>query len=62
MLEIQTFPIDQVKANPRNARTHSKKQIRQIAKSIQVFGFVNGQTVEQVRQTDQWSVISGRSL
>lgn len=27
--------------NPRNARTHSKKQIRQIAKSIEQFGFTS---------------------
>ena len=27
--------------NPRNARTHSKKQIRQIADSIREFGFTN---------------------
>jgi ParB-like chromosome segregation protein Spo0J len=27
--------------NPRNARTHSKKQIRQIANSIREFGFIN---------------------
>lgn len=31
------------KLNPwtRNARTHSKKQVRQIANSIQTFGFTN---------------------
>jgi DNA modification methylase len=29
-----------LKVNPRNARTHSKKQIRQIADSILAFGFV----------------------
>jgi ParB/RepB/Spo0J family partition protein len=31
--------IDQVKPHPRNARTHSKKQIRQIAASIRALGF-----------------------
>lgn len=30
-----------LKANPRNARTHSNKQICQIAKSIKIFGFTN---------------------
>jgi hypothetical protein len=30
--------IAQVRPNPRNARTHSKKQIRQIAASITSFG------------------------
>lgn len=28
-----------LKPNPRNARTHSKKQIRQIADSIGTYGF-----------------------
>ena len=31
--------IQEIKANPRNARTHSKAQIRQIAESIKAFGF-----------------------
>jgi hypothetical protein len=31
--------IQEIKANPRNARTHSKVQIRQIAESIKAFGF-----------------------
>jgi DNA modification methylase len=33
-------PTASLKTNPRNARTHSKKQIRQIADSIVAFGFV----------------------
>jgi hypothetical protein len=32
-------PIDQVKPHPSNARTHSKKQVRQIAASIRALGF-----------------------
>ena len=31
--------IQEIKANPHNARTHSKAQIRQIAESIKAFGF-----------------------
>jgi len=31
--------IDQLKPNPTNPRIHSKKQIRQIATSIEIFGF-----------------------
>ncbi len=31
----------QLKPYPRNARTHSRKQIRQIAESITRFGFTN---------------------
>ena len=34
-------PIGSVKPNPRNARTHSKKQVKEIAGSIQRFGFTN---------------------
>lgn len=36
---IATFPIDKLRPNPRNARTHSKKQIRQLANSIARFGW-----------------------
>ncbi len=34
-------PIAELKPNPHNARTHSKRQIRQIEKSIRAFGFPN---------------------
>lgn len=34
-------PIASLKPYPGNARTHSKKQIRQIARSIERFGFTN---------------------
>src|SRR5215213_5717785 len=34
-------PLDQLKPHPRNARTHSRKQIRAIADSIAAFGFTN---------------------
>ena len=39
MHEIELVSVDALKPNPRNARTHSKKQIEQIAKSIDAFGF-----------------------
>ena len=39
LLSIAYMPIDQLKPDPDNARQHSKKQIRQIAKSIETFGF-----------------------
>ena len=39
MHEIELVSLDVIKPNPRNARTHSKKQIDQIAKSIDAFGF-----------------------
>ena len=39
MHEIELICVDAIKPNPRNARTHSKKQIEQITKSIDAFGF-----------------------
>jgi len=41
MFQTIDTAISKLKPNPRNARTHSKKQIRQIAESIKQFGFVN---------------------
>ena len=38
---MQALSIRQIKLNPRNSRTHSAKQIRQIANSIVAFGFTN---------------------
>ena len=38
-LTVQELPISRIKPNPHNARTHSPKQIRQIADSIMAFGF-----------------------
>jgi len=38
---IEWAPIETLRPNPKNARTHSKKQIRRIAASIREFGFLN---------------------
>lgn len=38
---IENLPISSLRPWEKNARTHSKKQIRQIADSIQTFGFTN---------------------
>jgi ParB-like chromosome segregation protein Spo0J len=38
---LETLPIDELRPWPRNARTHSRKQVRQIAESIQRLGFTN---------------------
>jgi len=38
-ISIVYRPIEQLTPNPANPRVHSKKQIRQIAESIRVFGF-----------------------
>ena len=32
-------PVSELKLNPRNPRVHTKRQIRQIARSIESFGF-----------------------
>jgi DNA modification methylase len=40
-MSVQAISISQIKPNSRNSRTHSAKQIRQIANSILAFGFTN---------------------
>src|SRR6516225_9315915 len=40
MTAMQWIAVNTLKPNPRNARTHSRKQIRQIADSITAFGFL----------------------
>jgi DNA modification methylase len=39
-LNIEQWPIDRLRPNARNARTHSKKQIGQLGESISKFGLV----------------------
>ena len=39
--KIEITPVSNLKPRPTNPRTHSKKQIRQIADSIKKFGFNN---------------------
>ena len=46
-LTITYREIGTLKANPRNSRTHSKHQIRQIADSIRRFGFSNPVLVDK---------------
>jgi ParB-like chromosome segregation protein Spo0J len=40
-MAIEPMAIERLRPFPTNARTHSKKQIRQIADSIRRFGFTN---------------------
>lgn len=40
-LKIQYQPIEELTPYQNNARTHSKRQVKQIAKSIERFGFTN---------------------
>jgi DNA modification methylase len=44
---VTYLPISAISANPRNSRSHSKRQIRQIADSIRTFGFTNPILVDQ---------------
>lgn len=41
VLAVTYQPVEDLVPDPRNARTHSKRQIEQIAASIQSFGFTN---------------------
>lgn len=41
------YPMSKLSKFPRNARTHSKKQIRQIAESIKTFGFTNPVLIDE---------------
>ena len=40
-LQIEQTPVHALKPQDRNARTHSKRQVRQIADSMKRFGFNN---------------------
>ena len=40
-LQIITVPIADLKPRPTDPRTHSKKQLRQVANSIARFGWTN---------------------
>lgn len=44
---IERAPIATLKPNPRNARTHNPRQITQIARSIERFGFTNPVLVDE---------------
>lgn len=46
-LEVTYQSVSVLRPHDRNARTHSKKQIGQIAKSIKVFGFTNPVLVDR---------------
>src|SRR6266567_9584474 len=40
-LAIEHWPLDRLHPNPKNARTHSTRQITKIAASIRAFGFLS---------------------
>jgi hypothetical protein len=51
---MEWAPIAHVRPNPKNPRTHSKKQIKQIAASIRKFGFLNPLIVD-----DENTILAG---
>src|SRR5262247_548413 len=49
-MQIEYTPVRELRPHPNNARTHSKKQIQQIAKSIAKFGFCNPVLIDDAKQ------------
>jgi DNA modification methylase len=49
-MKIEYTPVRELRPYPANARTHSKKQLRQIANSIVKFGFCNPVLVDDAKQ------------
>jgi DNA modification methylase len=49
-MNFELTPVRELRPHLNNARTHSKKQIRQIAKSITQFGFCNPVLVDDAKQ------------
>lgn len=45
--QIEGRRPEELRPNPRNARTHSKKQVRQIAESLKTFGFTNPVLIDE---------------
>src|SRR5215210_748898 len=48
--KIEHLPVGELKAYERNARTHSKKQLKQIARSIERFGFTNPVLIDKANR------------
>ena len=53
-MKTEDVNVGSLKPYPRNSRVHSRKQIRQIAKSIEKFGFLN-----PVLTDDSYQIIAG---
>src|SRR5688572_14094277 len=53
-MQIDYIPVDTLQPYAGNARTHSTKQVRKIAKSIKAFGFTN-----PILADDKFTVIAG---
>jgi DNA modification methylase len=46
--QIEMLPPQSLRPNPRNARVHSKRQIRQLAKTMNAMGFVGAIIIDEV--------------
>ena len=44
---VEMIAIETLKENPRNARIHSKRQVKLIADSLKAFGFLNPLLIDQ---------------
>jgi len=53
-LQVRYRPPSELTPDPRNARTHSRRQINQICESIRSFGFVSPVLVDE-----HWQLIAG---
>ena len=49
-MKFEYTPVRELRPHPNNARTHSQKQLRQIAQSIEKFGFCNPVLVDDTKQ------------
>ena len=49
-MNIEQIAVSALRPYPKNARTHSRKQIRQIAKSIERFDFCNPALIDDENQ------------
>ena len=49
-MKIESTPVRELRPHPNNARTHSQKQLRQIARSIEQFGFCNPVLIDDAKQ------------
>ena len=47
MPQIEMRAIGTLKPHPHNARTHSKKQLKQLARSIEKFGFLQPIVIDE---------------
>jgi DNA modification methylase len=49
-MKIEYTPVGELRPHPNNARTHSRKQLGQMAKSIEKYGFCNPVLVDDAKQ------------